>query len=62
MSRLQLATNTDELDDLHRALDGSRESSEFVKVSRKALSNILVDHGRLVGLHQNKVQEAEIEA
>lgn len=57
--KLQLDTTTDQLDELHRVLDGTRESTEQVKVNRKALANLLFDHSRLAGLHQNKIQESE---
>jgi len=58
MRRVTLDTSTDQLDALHQALHHARRSSTVVKVDRTALSNLLLDHSRLVALHQGRVLEA----
>lgn len=37
-----------EFEQMHRDLDKSRRSSEFIKVNRQALQNLLLDYGDLL--------------
>lgn len=37
----------EEFNSLHKALEESRKSSEFVRVPRQALVNLLMDHAHL---------------
>lgn len=39
----------DQFESIHSAVDGTRKGTEFVKVPRQALVNLLLDHTRLQG-------------
>lgn len=45
---LQLQTTTDQFHGLHASLEKTRRTSETVKVSREALTKLLIDHSRLL--------------
>lgn len=43
---IKLKTTDEQFEGLHRDLDKTRRTSETVKVSRQALTNLLLDHGQ----------------
>lgn len=47
--KIKLFTTAAQQTELHKLHDGCRENTEFVKVPRKALIALLMDHGKLVG-------------
>lgn len=55
MHKLKLETSTDQMDDLHRAADKARKGGK-VKVERDALMALLIDHGRLLKVHEGRVE------
>lgn len=45
---VKLKTTEEQFNGLHEAADKARKSSEFVKVNRQALINLLMDHGEVL--------------
>jgi hypothetical protein len=50
MSKLQLTATSDQFQALHAALDGTRRTTQSIKVDRTALTNLLLDHSRALGV------------
>lgn len=46
---VQLKLKQTAFEQMHRDLDKSRRSSEFIKVNRQALTDLLMDYGDLLG-------------
>lgn len=44
----------DQFESIHLALDKTRTTSESVRVDREALTNLLLDHARLVAAQECK--------
>lgn len=57
MAKLKLKATDQDLNTLHACIDGTRKSSEFVKVPKDVLQRVLVDHGTICG----KLRPHEVE-
>ena len=44
MDRISLNTTQDDFDDLYQIVDKARKNAKFVKVDRKLLIGLLMDH------------------
>jgi hypothetical protein len=55
MKKTKLECTSDQLHDIHVAADKVRKNSKTVKVDRAALTALLIDHQRLVGLHRHEL-------
>jgi len=49
-----LACTQEQFEGLHAALDHTRRSTQTIKVSREALSNLLMDHSELLAIVDRK--------
>lgn len=47
---MKLYTDDEQFDILHKAVDKARKNAKEVKVSRKALLNLLMDHANMHGM------------
>ena len=47
-SKISLNTTQDNFDDLHQVVDKARKNAKIVKVNRKLLINLLMDHSLLI--------------
>ena len=47
-SKISLNTTQDNFDDLHQIVDKARKNAKIVKVDRKLLINLLMDHSLLI--------------
>ena len=50
--QMKLYTDDEQFDILHKAVDKSRKNAKEVKVSRKALLNLLMDHANMYGVYE----------
>ena len=48
MDRVFINTTQDDFDDLHQIVDKARKNAKIVKVDRKLLINLLMDHSLLI--------------
>ena len=48
IDRISLSTTVDNFDDLYQVVDKVRKNAKFVKVDRKLLINLLMDHSLLI--------------
>jgi len=48
--QMKLYTDDEQFDILHKAVDKARKNAKEVKVSRKALLNLLMDHANMYGM------------
>jgi hypothetical protein len=48
VDRISLNTTVDNFDDLHQVVDKARKNAKIVKVDRKLLINLLMDHSLLI--------------
>jgi len=48
MGKILLNTTQDNFDDLHQIVDKARKNAKIVKVDRKLLINLLMDHSLLI--------------
>ena len=48
MDRIFINTTQDNFDDLHQIVDRARKNAKIVKVDRKLLINLLMDHSLLI--------------
>ena len=48
MDKISLNTTQDNFDDLYQIVDKARKNAKFVKVDRKLLINLLMDHSLLI--------------
>lgn len=55
MQKLTLRCSHDDLHALADAVDKARKGSESIRVSKAALAALLLDHGKLVGLHRHEL-------
>ena len=46
--RISLSTTVDNFDDLYQVVDKARKNAKIVKVDRKLLINLLMDHSLLI--------------
>lgn len=56
MKKLKLELSERDFEELHAALSKVRRNSATVKVSVPALTALLMDHGRLINLHEGKIE------
>ena len=47
-AKISLNTTQDNFDDLHQVVDKARKNAKIVKVNRKLLINLLMDHSLLI--------------
>ena len=48
VDRISLSTTVDNFDDLYQVVDKARKNAKIVKVNRKLLINLLMDHSLLI--------------
>jgi len=48
MNKILLSTTQDNYEDLHEIVDRARKNAKIVKVDRKLLINLLMDHSLLI--------------
>jgi len=48
VDRISLNTTVDNFDDLYQVVDKARKNAKIVKVDRKLLINLLMDHSLLI--------------
>ena len=48
MDKVFINTTQDDFDDLHQIVDKARKNAKIVKVDRKLLINLLMDHSLLI--------------
>ena len=53
----KLKTTTNQFHDMHVVVDKARPKTRTVRVDKDALSNLLVDHGHMVGELQINMEE-----
>ena len=53
MDRISLNTTQDDFDDLYQIVDKARKNAKFVKVDRKLLIGLLMDHSLLISSLNN---------
>lgn len=55
--KLKLELSQRDFEELHVALSKVRRNSATVKVSVAAVAALLLDHGRLINLHEGRIEE-----
>ena len=53
VDRISLNTTVDNFDDLYQVVDKARKNAKIVKVDRKLLINLLMDHSLLINSLSN---------
>jgi len=53
VDRISLNTTVDNFDDLYKVVDKARKNAKIVKVDRKLLINLLMDHSLLINSLSN---------
>ena len=48
VDRISLSTTVDNFDDMYEVVDKARKNAKIVKVDRKLLINLLMDHSLLI--------------
>ena len=48
VDRISLSTTADNFDDMYEVVDKARKNAKIVKVDRKLLINLLMDHSLLI--------------
>jgi hypothetical protein len=48
VDRISLSTTVDNFDDMYEVVDKARKNAKIVKVNRKLLINLLMDHSLLI--------------
>ena len=48
VDRIALSTSVDNFDDMYEVVDKARKNAKIVKVDRKLLINLLMDHSLLI--------------
>ena len=51
---MKLVCTQQQFEGIHKDVDGTRPSTEIVKVNRQALVNLLDDHARLIEFYEKE--------
>jgi hypothetical protein len=52
MQKIQFVCSLEQFEKIHLSVDRTRTTSKTVTIDRQALVNLLIDHSRLLKLHQ----------
>lgn len=53
--RIKLACSHEQFHAIYESLEHTRKNPEVVKVPKEALTALLRDHGKLIGLHRHEL-------